>query len=140
MRFFILINFLTISLFANDIKSLEVYPKNINLDHKDEKQSITVQAVFADGTSQDYLKQASVVIKDNSIAKFENGVFKPLKDGVTEADVTFGKFNQKLTITCKNTTQEKKISFTLDVIRSSPKQAVTLVVATVPLEVKIASN
>lgn len=116
MRFFILINFLTISLFANDIKSLEVYPKNINLDHKDEKQSITVQAVFADGTSQDYLKQASVVIKDNSIAKFENGVFKPLKDGVTEADVTFGKFNQKLTITCKNTTQEKKISFTLDVM------------------------
>ncbi|MCH2206409.1 MAG: DUF1549 and DUF1553 domain-containing protein [Lentisphaerales bacterium] len=116
MRFFILINFLTVSLFANDIKSLKVYPKNINLDHKDEKQSITVQVVFTDGTSQDYLKQASVVIKDNSIAKFENSVFKPLKDGITEADVTFGNFSQKLTITCKNTTQEKKISFTLDVM------------------------
>ena len=63
---------------------LKVFPTNLNLSSKPDKQSVVVQAIFADGVTRDVTSEASFALKDKSLVRQEQNVFYPLADGKTE--------------------------------------------------------
>ena len=101
---------------AAEFSKLTVYPKEILLDNKRDYQIITVQAFHNDGTSKNILHEADIKIADTELCKFENGQFLPLKDGRTEAIISYLGQSEKIQIEVKNSQVDKVVSFNLDVM------------------------
>jgi hypothetical protein len=100
----------------NKVESIEVLPKVINFDHRSEKHSITIQAIFSDGTTKDIVQNSSVAISNTKIASYVNGFFTAIADGETKVKVSFEGFTETISINSKNTQQDKTVSFSLDVM------------------------
>ena len=113
---FSLILLMFASLGAAEFNKLTVYPKEILLDNKRDYQIITAQAFHDDGTSKSIIKEAEIKISNTELCKFENGKFLPLKDGKTEATVSYKGQTEKIQIEVKNSTVDKVVSFNLDVM------------------------
>ena len=104
------------SLSAAEFTELTVYPGEILLDNKRDYQKITVQAFHDDGTTKNVLTEAEVKIANPELCKFENGKFIPLKDGKTEASVTFNGKVKTIKLEVKNSEVDKVVSFNLDIM------------------------
>ena len=113
---FSLILLMLSSLSAAEFNKLTVYPSEVLLDNKRDYQIITVQAFHSDGTSKNVLNEAEIKIADETLCKFEKGQFLPIKDGKTEALITYKGQTQKIKIEVKNSAVDKVVSFNLDVM------------------------
>ena len=100
---------------AAEFTELTVYPEEVLLDNKRDYQNITVQAFHDDGTTKNVLTEAEVKIANPELCKFENGKFIPLKDGKTEASVSFNGKVKTIKLEVKNSEVDKVVSFNLDI-------------------------
>ncbi|MCM8542420.1 MAG: DUF1549 and DUF1553 domain-containing protein [Lentisphaeraceae bacterium] len=104
------------TLSAAEFEKLTVFPDNILLDNKRDYQNVTAQAFYNDGTTKNVLSEVKVEIKDKALCKIENGKFLPLKDGKTQAVLSYKGQSETIEIEVKNVAIDKVISFNLDVM------------------------
>ena len=105
------------SVFAKDAKlvDVKVYPPDINLTTKRDRQSFVVIASYDNGTTRDLSAKAKVTLANPALGKIENFTVYPVADGETELKVSVE--GQKLTIPVKieKAQEDRQISFALDV-------------------------
>ena len=66
------------------LTDLKVFPADVNLTTRGDRQSIVVQAIYADGVTRDVTAQASFTLAHQALAKFDHFVLSPLADGQTD--------------------------------------------------------
>ena len=58
---------------AAKLTEVTIFPTDVRLTTRQDRQSLVVQATFADGVTRDVTAQASYSFADKSLARFENG-------------------------------------------------------------------
>jgi hypothetical protein len=101
---------------APALQSVAVFPRQVDLTTLRDRQGVVVQATFANGITRDVTGQATFKLADESLAKIEAGIVSPVKDGQTELSVTFQGHELKVPVKVARATEERPISFRLDVI------------------------
>jgi hypothetical protein len=95
---------------------LRVYPTNVNLTTKGDRQSVVVQAIYADGLTRDVTGDADFMLVNKSLAKVEKGIVTPLADGKTDLQVKYGGKQITLSVAVAQAKVERPVSFNLDVM------------------------
>jgi len=98
------------------LTDLKVYPSDANLTTSRDRQSIVVQAIYADGITEDVSAKAKYTLADPKLAKFENHTLYPTADGKTEMAIEFGGRKLKLPVSVAKAKEDRPISFKLDVM------------------------
>jgi hypothetical protein len=126
LGFFTLILFWCAAAFAESrtaaLTSLHVFPPNVNLTTKEDQQSLVVQAVYADGVTRDVTTEASFIFTSEVVlARLHENVVMPVADGTTELRISYGGQTASVPVKIEQSTTERPISFTLDVIPALTK-------------------
>lgn len=95
---------------------IEVYPPEVSLTTRQDKQSIVVQAAYANGITRDVTHEARLALGQPDLAQIENAVLHPRMDGESELRVEFAESVVKLPVKVANAAQDRRISFRLDVM------------------------
>ncbi len=98
------------------LTDLKVFPPDADLTTSRDRQSIVVQAVYADGITLDVSQEAKYTLADPKLAKFEKNTLYPLADGKTEMKISFGGRELKLPVSVAKAKEDRPISFKLDVM------------------------
>jgi hypothetical protein len=101
---------------APKLIDVRVYPADINLSSKGDRQSIVVQGWYSDSTSKDVTAQAKFSIGDAKIAKSTSNWITPVKDGKTVAKVSFGGRSFELPLVVSNSVVTPDLSFYQDIV------------------------
>ncbi len=96
--------------------SIAVYPPNAQINTIRDRQSIVVQATYADGITRDVTKAATFAFANPAFVKFENHTMFPVADGKTELKVDFGGKSVVIPVEVAQATADRPISFKLDVM------------------------
>ena len=81
------------------LEAIEVFPPEINLTTARDRQSIVVQATYADGITRDVTREASITPANPALLKRDGATFYPVADGATTLAVAFG--GQTVTVPVK---------------------------------------
>lgn len=100
----------------NTIVDVKVYPPDVHLSTKVDLQRFIVVATRKDGVTLDVTAAASVKVVDPNLCKMENSILYPVADGQTALEVEYQGFKSASTITVKDATVDRPISFQLDVM------------------------
>src|SRR5438477_550127 len=95
---------------------LKIFPPDINLSSKQDKQSLVVQAIYSDGATRDVTSEATLTLKDKSLARLDKATILPLGDGKTELGIAFKGRSLTVPISVDHSQLERPISFRLDVM------------------------
>jgi hypothetical protein len=95
---------------------LEVFPSEIQLTTARDRQSIVVQATYADGITRDVTTQASINPADAKLSRRAGSVFYPAADGATTIAVAFGGKSVTLPLKVAQAAVQAPLSFRLDVM------------------------
>jgi hypothetical protein len=95
---------------------LKVYPQDVNLSCKQDRQSIVVQAAYKDGATRDVTSEATFTPANPSLVRIDRGLISPLVDGKTEIAVRFEGRTVNLPVSVERAQLERPISFKLDVM------------------------
>jgi len=66
-----------------DLAEVKVFPTEVNLKSKQDRQSVVVQAIYADGATRDVTSEASYSFANRALVKMSQNVLYPLADGKT---------------------------------------------------------
>src|SRR3954468_17925567 len=75
---------------APAIARLEAFPPEVRLTTAGDRQSLVVQATFADGLTRDVTKDAALTLANPAFVRREGAMFFPVADGSTTLTVAFG--------------------------------------------------
>ena len=95
---------------------IAVYPPNAQINTIRDRQSIVVQATYADGITRDVTAQSQFAFANAALVKFENHTLYPVADGKTELKVDFGGKSVMVPVEVAQATADRPISFKLDVM------------------------
>jgi hypothetical protein len=95
---------------------IEVYPPAISLTTSKDRQSIVVQATYADGITRDVTCEATLTPANPALLKREGATFRPSADGETSLAVAFGGKTLAIPVKVAQTKAVPPISFRLDVM------------------------
>ncbi len=98
------------------LRELAVYPPEIQLSTARDRQSIVVQATYADGITRDVTKDATLTLADPKPARRDGAVFYPSADGATTLTVAFEGRKVTLPVKVTQATVQPPLSFRLDVM------------------------
>ena len=98
------------------LTDLKVFPADVNLTTRGDRQSIVVQAIYADGVTRDVTAQASFTLAHQALAKFDHFVLSPLADGQTELKVKFQGKTLVVPVKIAAAQADEPISFLKDVM------------------------
>ena len=98
------------------LTSLEVFPAQVHLTTARDRQSIVVQATFADGITRDVTKEATIGIADPKLLKRDGPVFRPAADGSTSLTIGYGGKTVAVPVKVAQATTQPPLSFRLDVM------------------------
>jgi hypothetical protein len=101
---------------APALRELKVFPADVNLKTRQDRQSIVVQAIYADGITRDVTAQSSYSLTNKALVKFDKFTLFPVTDGQTELKVKFQGRVLTVPIKVESAKAENPISFTLDVM------------------------
>ena len=101
---------------APTLTELKVYPADVNLKTRQDRQAIVVQATFADGVTRDVTSEASLTLADKSRAQLDRATLLPLSDGATELRVKFQGKAVAVPVKVEKAFEDQAISFTHDVM------------------------
>ena len=101
---------------AARLTEVTIFPTDVRLTTRQDRQSLVVQAVFADGATRDVTAQASYSFADKSLVRFENATVFPVSDGKTELTVKYEGRVLKVPVVIEQAKLERPVSFKLDVI------------------------
>src|SRR5262249_8871501 len=96
---------------ASKLTELKVFPSEIRLSAEQDRQSLVVQAMSADGATRDVTDAASFAFADQAVARVEKGWVVPLTDGRTELQVKFDGRVFSVPVTVANAKSERPLSF-----------------------------
>jgi hypothetical protein len=95
---------------------LKVFPPDVNLSNKQDKQPLVVQAIYADGVTRDVTSEAKFEFKDKSIARREGNILSPASNGKTELTIAYATKSVALPVSVEHCESERPTSFKLDVM------------------------
>jgi len=95
---------------------LQVYPKDANIFTKRGKQSLVLQASYADSTTREVTAEAKYTFADPKFAKLEKGTLLPLADGETTLKIEYSGRTLTLPVKVKDTAKDRPVAFSLDVM------------------------
>ncbi|MGC8642632.1 MAG: DUF1549 domain-containing protein, partial [Isosphaeraceae bacterium] len=95
---------------------LQVFPGEINLTTARDRQSIVVQATYADGITRDVTADSSLTLAKPGLLKRDGAVFTPAADGGTTLKVAFGGKSVVLPVKVAQAKVRTPLSFRLDVM------------------------
>jgi Protein of unknown function (DUF1549)/Protein of unknown function (DUF1553) len=98
------------------LSSINVFPSEISLTTARDRQSVVVQATFADGITRDVTKEATLLVADSKLVKRDGAVFYPASDGTTTLSVSFGGKTAAVPVKVAQATVTPPLSFRLDVM------------------------
>jgi len=98
------------------ITSIAVYPADIHLTSKEDRQSFIVVATRDDGVTHDITKEATLKVANPAMARLDGNRVHPLADGQTTLDIEYKGQRTASTIEVKNAQSETAVSFHLDVM------------------------
>ena len=96
--------------------SIAAYPPTAQITTIRDRQSIVVQATYADGITRDVTKAATFAFANPALVKFENHTLFPAADGKTELKVDFGGKSVVVPVEVAQATADRPISFKLDIM------------------------
>ncbi|HRX78334.1 MAG: DUF1549 domain-containing protein [Planctomycetaceae bacterium] len=95
---------------------IHVYPADVQLTTNRDRQSLIVQAEYADGITRDVTAEAKFTLANAALASVEANVLRPLADGASELKVEYGGHAVTVPVEVQNATVDRPISFKLDVM------------------------
>lgn len=98
------------------LAELRVFPPDVQLNTKRDKQTYVVQAAYANGLTRDVTAEATVTLTDPSLVTKEQHTLLPAKDGKTEMKVAFGGKEIIVPVTVADAAADRPISYRLDVM------------------------
>lgn len=98
------------------LTEVKVFPADVNLKTRGDRQSIVVQAIYADGVTRDVTAQASFTLGNKTLAKFDHFILTPVADGQTELRVKFQGKTLVVPVNIEAATVAEPISFIKDVM------------------------
>ena len=98
------------------VVKMEVFPPDVNLNTKRDRQRYLVVATRADGVTIDVTKDAQVSLADGKLAKIDQHTIYPAADGATTLNVSYGNLKAQVPVVVKDCTADRPISFQLDVM------------------------
>ena len=124
MRGFLHITTTVVSLLAagvsvaaeSNLAKLHVFPQDVQLTSQRDRQSLVIQAEYADGLTKDVTTEAKFTLADDSLTRWEDQTLWPVKDGSTTLSVEFAGAKVDIPVNVKNSSVERPVSFHLDVM------------------------
>jgi hypothetical protein len=98
------------------LTGLAVYPPEIQLATARDRQSIVVQATFADGITRDVTNDAKLTLADPKPARRVGATFYPTADGATTLTVAYEGRTVPVPVKVSQATVHPPLSFRLDVM------------------------
>ncbi len=98
------------------LTKLEVSPPAISLNNARDRQSIVVQATYADGITRDVTAQATLTPANPALLRRDKSIFWPAADGKTALAVAFGGQKLDVPVEVKGAHEDPALSFRLDVM------------------------
>ncbi|HMJ91159.1 MAG TPA: DUF1549 domain-containing protein [Candidatus Acidoferrum sp.] len=95
---------------------LRVYPTNVSLTTKSDRQSVVVQAIYADGLTRDVTTDANFALGNKALAKIERGTLHPIADGKTDLKIKYAGKELTVPVSVEQALVERPVSFNLDVM------------------------
>jgi hypothetical protein len=93
-----------------------VYPPDVQLTTSRDRQSLIVQARYADGITRDVTTDAKFTLTDAKLARFDKQTLYPVADGTTKLDVEYAGLKVTLPVSVQSAKVTPAISFKLDVM------------------------
>ena len=101
---------------AAELTEIIAYPSDIGLYNARDRQTIMVQAVFADGLTRDVTEEATITVADKNLIALEGTSLAPTADGETTVSVAFGGKTLSLPAIVKDSAVTPELSFKLDIM------------------------
>ncbi|MEM9478582.1 MAG: PSD1 and planctomycete cytochrome C domain-containing protein [Verrucomicrobiota bacterium] len=101
---------------AKNLVEIQVYPKKISLETKDDSQRLVVVAKYADDTTRDVTQSATYSITNPSLVNRDLNEFTPARDGKGTIKVSFHGKSQQIPLNVEKAAIDRMISFNLDVM------------------------
>lgn len=101
---------------APKLIDVRVYPPDINLSSKVDRQSIVVQGWYSDSTSKDLTAEAIIIVVDPDVAKSDGYWITPIKDGRTVVKVSYAGRDFELPVGVTNSSRTPSLSFYQDIV------------------------
>lgn len=98
------------------IVRIDVYPTDVNLTTKRDRQRFVVVATRDNDVTLDVTDQATLALENPELARVENFTFYPLSDGQTQATIEYGGHAVSIPIQVAQAAEDRPISFKLDVM------------------------
>ena len=96
--------------------AIVIHPKDLRIATRRDRQSIVVQAQYADGFTRDVTAEAKMALENPALVRLEGANLHPASDGTTTLHVEFGGRKDSTSVTVKDAAAERPISFKLDVM------------------------
>ena len=98
------------------LTDVKVYPTDVNLKTKQDRQGMVVQAIYADGVTRDVTEKATYTLSNKALAKFDHFTLTPVADGVTELKIKFEGRTLVVPVKIESAQVEEPTSFVKDVM------------------------
>ncbi|MDG2122105.1 MAG: PSD1 and planctomycete cytochrome C domain-containing protein [Verrucomicrobiales bacterium] len=98
------------------LRSLAVYPPDINLETSLDTHRIVVTATYEDDTTRDVTVGCDYTIANPALANFDRFAFTPKADGKTVTKITYRDKSIDLPVVVTSATAPRPVSFKLDVM------------------------
>ncbi len=106
---------------ASSLTEVSIAPTEVRLSTAQARQTLAIQATYADGTTRDVTDKATFAVADKKIARIAKGVVQPMADGKTEIVVKYDGRTQKIPLTIEQAKIERVTTFKLDVVPALTK-------------------
>jgi len=101
---------------ASPLTKIQVSPPDVHLNTTRDRQSLVVQATFADGTTQDVTDAATFRVANPALVRLEKNILYPAADGKTTMAIEYQGQSQTIPIEVVQAAADRPISFKLDVM------------------------
>jgi hypothetical protein len=101
---------------TDGLTALHVYPPGISLTTARDRQSLVVQATYADGITRDVTREATITPANPTLLKRDGSIVHPAADGETTLAVAFGGRSLTIPVKVAQAKTVPPISFRLDVM------------------------
>ena len=98
------------------LAKIEVFPPDVNLTTAADRQSVVVQATFADGLTRDVTAEATMTPANPALVRRDGGTFYPVADGATTLAVGYGGQTVTVPVAVARAAERPPLSFRLDVM------------------------
>ncbi|MBL8848130.1 MAG: DUF1553 domain-containing protein [Planctomycetaceae bacterium] len=102
--------------FAAELAEVRVSPPEISLTTSRARQSVVVQAVYADGITRDVTEQATYAFASEAHVRRDGNLLFPVADGETQLTVSFEGSSVTVPVKVQRASEPRPVSFRLDIM------------------------